>query len=283
MIRDFQTRNGELLLPEGITRLEGGALAGEGDIRRAVLPHSIDFIGEEVFSGCVKLEEVVLPPKVRELHAAVFSGCESLHTVLLPDELTMIGEGAFLNCTALRQIHLPQALREIRELAFWGTALEEISVGETVELIGDSAFYDCRALKRAEVLNPRADMKRDVFGSCPALMEGYIAPGFPREGNREAELLCSMLWCTCPERHTEQTAERAEKCLRERQAEVMEQVLKQNAVAVMTGLVRRRLLSPAHIDDYVAKAVQRGLTEITALLLQAKGTARDETEEEFAL
>ena len=78
MIRDFQTRNGELLLPEGITRLEGGALAGEGDIRRAVLPHSIDFIGEEVFSGCVKLEEVVLPPKVRELHAAVFSGCESL-------------------------------------------------------------------------------------------------------------------------------------------------------------------------------------------------------------
>ena len=29
MIRDFQTRNGELLLPEGVTRLEGGALAGQ--------------------------------------------------------------------------------------------------------------------------------------------------------------------------------------------------------------------------------------------------------------
>lgn len=126
-------------------------------------------------------------------------------------------------------------------------------------------------------------MKRDVFGSCTALMEGYIAPGFPQEGNSEAELLCSMLWCTCPERHTEQTAARAEKCLRERQAEVMEQVLAQNAVAVMTGLVRRRLLSPAQIDDYVAQAAQKELTEITALLLQAKGAARDETEEEFAL
>lgn len=283
MIRDFQTHNGELILPDGITRLEGGALAGEGDIRRAVLPDTIEFIGEEVFSGCMKLEEVVLPPKVTELHASVFAACESLHTVILPDNLSIIGEGAFLGCTALRQIRLPDSLREIRELAFWGTALEEITVGENVTLIGDSAFYGCTHLRRAEVQNPHADMKHDVFAECPVLLEGYIAPGFPDDNNCEAELLYSILWCTCPEKHRSSTAERAKKCLKERENEVMERVLANNAVAVMTGLVQQHILSPLHIGDYVNKATQLGLTEITALLLQAKGAARDEIEEEFAL
>lgn len=283
MIRDFQTHNGELILPDGITRLEGGALAGEGDIRRAVLPDTIEFIGEEVFSGCMKLEEVVLPHKVMELHASVFAACESLHAVILPDNLSIIGEGAFLGCTALRQIRLPDSLREIRELAFWGTALEEITVGENVTLIGDSAFYGCTHLWRAEVQNPHADMKHDVFAECPALLEGYIAPGFPDDNNCEAELLYSILWCTCPEKHRSSTAERAKKCLKERENEVMERVLANNAVAVMTGLVQQHILSPIHIGDYVNKAAQLGLTEITALLLQAKGAARDEIEEEFAL
>lgn len=283
MIRDFQTHNGELLLPDGITRLEGGALAGEGDIRRAVLPDTIAFIGEEVFSGCMKLEEVILPPKVTELHASVFAGCESLHTVILPENLTMIGEGAFLGCTALQQIRLPDNLQEIRELAFWGTALEKITIGENVTLIGDSAFYGCTRLRRAEVRNSHADMKHDVFAGCPTLLEGYIAPGFPQERNCEAELLYSILWCTCPEKHTDKTAERAKKCLCEREEELMERVLANNAVAVMTGLVRQHVLSQLHIGEYVARATQLGLTEITALLLQAKGAARDEIEEEFAL
>ena len=283
MIRDFQTHNGELHLPAGITRLEGGALAGEGDIIRAVLPDTIEFIGEEVFSGCMKLEEVVLPPKVTELHASVFAACESLHTVILPENLTMIGEGAFLSCTALRQIRLPDSLREIRELAFWGTALEEITVGENVTLLGDSAFYGCTHLKRAEVRNPHADIKHDAFAECPALLEGYIARGFADNNNCEAELLYSILWCTCPEKHTEATADRAKKCLREREGEVMEQVLKKNAVPLMTGLVQQNILDPNHVGEYVTKATQLGLTEITALLLQAKGAARDTIEEEFAL
>lgn len=283
MIRDFQTHNGELILPEGITRLEGGALAGEGDIIRAVLPDTIEFIGEEVFSGCMKLEEVILPKKVTELHASVFAACESLHTVVLPPNLSIIGEGAFLGCTALRQIRLPDSLREIRELAFWGTALEEITVGENVTLIGDSAFYGCTHLHRAGVRNPHTEIRHDAFAECPVLLEGYIAPGFPNDNNCEAELLYSILWCTCPEKHTDKTAERAKKCLCEREEELMERVLSLNAVAVMTGLVQQHILSPLHIGDYVNKAAQLGLTEITALLLQAKGAARDEIEEEFAL
>ena len=283
MIRDFQTHNGELILPEGITRLEGGALAGEGDIIRAVLPDTIEFIGEEVFSGCMKLEEVVLPPKVTELHASVFAACESLHAVILPENLTMIGEGAFLGCTALHQIRLPDSLREIRELAFWGSALEEITVGENVTLVGDSAFYGCNHLKRAEVRNPHADIKHDAFAECPALLEGYIARGFADDNNCKAELLYSILWCTCPEKHTVATADRAKKCLREREGEVMEQVLKKNAVPLMTGLVQQNILEPNHVGEYVTKATQLGLTEITALLLQAKGAARDTIEEEFAL
>lgn len=282
LIRDFQTRDGLLLLPEGIERLEGGIYAGEGDILRVVVPESVTFIGEEVFCSCMKLEEVILPPHVRELHASVFASCESLRRVVLPRELERIGEGAFLYCPALEHIELPPSLREICEMAFWGTGLREITLPPGVESVGDSAFWDCPQLRRAEVPGPDTRLERHVFGNCPALREGYIAPGFPQRDDPDSEMIYSLLWCSCPDRHSAAVGARAERFLRAHEEQVMDWVLEQNAIPVMTGLSARRLLTSSRLGGYVSAAAERGETEITALLLQAQGAGR-ETEEEFAL
>ncbi|MBQ0037160.1 MAG: leucine-rich repeat domain-containing protein [Clostridiales bacterium] len=282
MIRDFQTHNGLLILPEGIQRLEGGAYAGEGDIRRVVLPDSVTFIGEEVFSSCVKLEEVVLSSHITELHAAVFSNCESLRRVVLPPQLSFIGEGAFLCCPALEHIELPETMRTICEMAFWGTGLREITVPAGVTRLGDSAFWDCGGLRKANVLGTQTQMERNVFGNCPQLVEGYIAPGYAQCRDPESEMVYSLLWASCPDRHPDWVAQRAETFIRANEQEVMERVLETDNIPAMTGIAQRKLLRPEEIDDYVRRATQSGKTELTALLLQAKGTAR-EIEEEFEL
>lgn len=282
MIRDFQTHNGLLILPEGIQRLEGGAFAGEGDIRRVVLPESVTFIGEEVFSSCMKLEEVILSPGITELHAAVFSNCESLRRVVLPPQLELIGEGAFLCCPMLEQVKLPDTLRTIREMAFWGTGLKEITIPKGVRCVGDSAFWDCRNLRKAYVWGKETQLERNVFSNCPRLVEGYIAPGYSQCHDPDSELIYSLLWASCPDQHPDWVAQRAETFIRANEQQVMEQILETENIPAMTGIAQRRLLETGHIDDYVSRATQSGKTELTALLLQAKGTGR-EIEEEFAL
>ena len=63
----------------------------------------------------------------------------------------------------------------------------------------------------------------------------------------------------------------------------MEHVLKTNNVAAMTGLVSQQLLSPQDMDIYLRQSLELGLTEITALLLDAKGGGLALADDPFAL
>ena len=63
---------------------------------------------------------------------------------------------------------------------------------------------------------------------------------------------------------------------------IMEKIMKTNNTAALAGLVSRSLLDPTHIDEYIRICAQEGNTELTALLLQARGSAV-RAEEEFAL
>ncbi len=273
--------NGLLTVPEGTRTLPDEAFAGREDIVRAVLPASVERFGEEVFSGCVNLREVALPAGLRELGPAAFVNCAALETAELPPGLESVGDGAFLYCAALRKLTLPETLRRIGAMAFWGSGLEEVSVPAAVEEIGESAFWDCAALRRADVLGGGARIGENAFGSCWSLTEGYMAPGYPERADAPAELLFTLLWCSCPERHGAATAARAERFIRANEALVWERVLKYDNTAAMTGLARRRLLRPENIPGYVRAAAEAGRTELTALLLDAGGASGNE--EEFAL
>ena len=153
----------------------------------------------------------------------------------------------------------------------------------SVTHIGDNAFWDCPALRQADVGNPQAHIGINAFGNCPTLISGYMAPGYPEEASAPAELLYTLLWCSCPDRHTAATASRAEQFIRSQQDLIMERILKYNNVPAMTGLSARHLLSPERIDGYLQQALALELTEITALLLAAKGNNRAVEEDFFEL
>lgn len=246
------------------------------------LPSGISIIENEAFAGQTELTEVILPDTVREIGAAAFAGCENLRRIVLPEGLHTIGQGAFLDCTALREIVLPESLHRIESMAFWNSGLERVSVPVGVEYIGETAFWSCENLRRADVLGAETVIEKNAFGSNYALIEGYMAPGYPAENSAPAELLYTLLWCSCPERHNEITACRAEKLIREQEGLIMERILKYNNVAAMTGLVHRQLLKRENIDTYLRQSLAADQRELTALLLEAKGQRQyDETEFEL--
>ena len=102
------------------------------------------------------------------------------------------------------------------------------------------------------------------------------------EESGSAELLYTLLWCSCPERHGEAVSRRAEDFIRSREGLIMERILKMNNIPAMTGLSGTGLLSAPMIDESLKTALKEGLNEISALLLKAK-TAASPWEGDFEL
>lgn len=274
-----ETRDGLLIIPEGVTEIRDGEFAGRGDIVSVSLPDCLRFMDMEAFCECPELKSVRLPAGLGSISPACFAECPKLRDIILPPELESIGEGAFLNCASLRSVTLPDTLRSIDDLSFWGTGLEAVSIPAGVRSIGEQAFWSCEELRRADVNGAETVIGDNAFGSCYKLIEGFIAPGYPPGGDRASELLYTLLWCSCPDRHGAAVSERAERFVRENEALIMERIFKYENIPALSGCVKRGLLSPEKTDGYVRTAADMGLAEMTALLLKARGAGGNTFEE----
>ena len=282
MTNDFQLADGVLTIRDGVRYLKSQQFAQNSDITEVYIPNSVGFMEEEVFAECENLRKVRLPAGLVNIGVATFVSCISLEDIVLPPGLKTIDDGAFLFCQSLKSISLPYGLESILQLAFQNTGLESITIPETVKEIGEEAFFECEALTEVNVLGKETVIGKNAFGSNYSLIRGFIAPGYPEENSPPAEMLYSMLWAGCPERHDEKTSARAEGFIRSNESLVMERIFKYNNIPALNGISERRLLEPSHIDAYVKTALELGMTEITALLLKAKGEERN-NEGEFDL
>ena len=203
----------------------------------------------------------------------------SISSVIIPEGVTDIGEIAFYGCANLREVVFPSSLRYIREEAFGESAITEAILPEGLELIEEKAFFSCESLCKAEVPGRSTVIGSDAFGCCDNLREGYIACGYPEKTRHHEELQYTLLWCSCPERHTAEASKRAERFIHKYEELIMEWIIKHNNVPAMSGIAGRDLLQ-GNIGSYITKSNLAGTNEITALLMSMKGHA-DEGEFEL--
>lgn len=282
MTEAFEIQNGILTVCDGVTELTDALFAGREDIESVYLPDSVRILGMELFAECPSLKSVRLPSCLRDISPALFAECPALCDIDIPETVVSIGEGAFLNCSSLRAVTLPHGLCEICDMAFWGTGLESVSIPESVQSIGESAFWSCEALTKACVLCHDTRIGENAFGSCYRLIEGYIAPGYPEKSDAPSELLYTLLWCSCPERHSPEVSRRAEAFIRANEGLILERIFKARNIPALTGIAKMGILSPSEIEKYVRLSAETGETELTALLLNAQGKKRS-FDEDFEL
>lgn len=279
---DYTLTDGVLSVLPGTRYIRSQEFSEREDIRKAVIPVGVGFMEDECFTGCPNLEEVVLPEGLVNIGPAAFGDCTGLHTVHLPRSLRSIDSGAFLFCRSLKRIALPDSLETIGEMAFQDSGLTEVSIPAAVSRIEDCAFFSCESLRRADVLGKETSIGQDAFGCNDLLTEGFIAPGYPTDSDAAAELLYTLLWCSCPTRHGEAVSGRAQAYVRKNQQIIMERILKMNHIPAMTGLAHLGLLAPEIVASGLMEALKSGRTELSALLLKMQQqVCRDE--EEFAL
>ena len=267
------------------------------DNGRLVIPEGTEYILEESCHGREDLLEIFLPSTMKVIGPVAFAECPSLEVVHLNEGLTEIGDGAFLGDAKLTGIKLPESLRTIGEMAFYGSGLASVTVPASVESIGEMSFWECMSLRRADVLNPSCVIEQDAFGGCPGLVQGYIAPGFPRDDLQPSNLLFSLLWASEYDKHLagevrvsaeerrdytsmhiyadspremQTVSERAMAFIRKNQGLVLETILRTDNTPAMRGITEYDLLSTDVLEQGLREAAASGKTELASLFLTAK-------------
>lgn len=126
-----------------VVGIDYAAFLNHAEIKRLVLPSTLEYIGKESFMGCSGLTELVIPGNVTSIYEGAFRQCDGLKSISLPLGLEEIGTNAFYGCPFLTSVELPFTLRTLGKGAFEScTLLNTVKISKNTT-IGANAFNDC--------------------------------------------------------------------------------------------------------------------------------------------
>ena len=134
---------GDLIIPEKITRLEQSTFAGTTFTGSLIL-NNVQEIGERCFSGCHFSGELIVPEGIIELPLASFSN-NDFSSVRLPSSLRNIGSSAFSsNYSIMTHMEIPEGVVSIGTSSFLACRnIKSLRLPSTLQSIGTSAFQNC--------------------------------------------------------------------------------------------------------------------------------------------
>lgn len=174
-----------------VTEIAANAFKDCSNLKKVILPDTINYIGQYAFTGS-GIEEIVIPDSVKKIDNYAFSDCESLKKVTLsnnltylgeyaftktsieeiviPDTITEIKEGTFKDCTQLSDITFPNNLTTIKSDAFENIGIVDLVIPDTVTEIY-YAFQHCTHLAKVTLGTGLTYCDLKAFRSCYSLIE----------------------------------------------------------------------------------------------------------------
>ena len=194
----IQGVNGDVMIPDGVTRIEDYAFFGRKAFQSVTIPNGVTSIGDFAFRGCERLRIVTIPNSVTSIGREAFSnsGLKSISVavgnknyksvnglllskdsktliqgvngdVTIPDSVTRIGDYAFSNCGALYGVTIPGSVTSIGNHAFSNcSALQRVMIPDNVTTIGDFAFGGCISLQSVTIPNSVMSIGVQAFIAC---------------------------------------------------------------------------------------------------------------------
>lgn len=155
-------------IPGSVKSIGIRAFADCENLREIILSEGIERIESNAFTGCKKLRCVKLPSSLKEISGWAFfdsgitepvfdaSGERLIYCpeeaakerYVVPEGVKEIGVQAFINMPGLKEVVLPEGLEVIKNRAFIKCGMREIWLPASVKLVEDGAFSDCGPLER---------------------------------------------------------------------------------------------------------------------------------------
>lgn len=156
--------------------------AGKVDIQALFPDKKILTIGERAFSGNKIITEIVIPPSVITINSDAFSNCSALKTVIFAgskeeQSLQNIGDYAF-SSTAVQNITLPDTVTTLGKLAFGHSSIRSITIPASCMEIGADSYSNmgtfamCSALEEVIFAERTQEITigEGAFYNCPKLV-----------------------------------------------------------------------------------------------------------------
>ena len=126
-----------------IVGIDYAAFLNHAEIKKLVLPSTLEYIGKESFMGCSGITELVIPDNVTSIYEGAFRQCDGLKSLSLPLGLETIGVNAFSGCPFLTSVELPFTLKTLGKGAFENcTLLNTVKISKNTT-VGANAFKAC--------------------------------------------------------------------------------------------------------------------------------------------
>lgn len=160
----------EIVIPEGVERIEERAFSGNYTLGKITLPESLNFIGREAFQYCKSLESIEVPRNVTEIGISAFHGCDELKSAKIQGEIIEIKHETFKDCWQLKNFDIPTSVISIGQSAFYGCeSLEKINFHENIKEISFDCFYGCKNLKEVVLPENIETVRNKAFSTCSSL------------------------------------------------------------------------------------------------------------------
>ena len=150
---DIQTA----VLPESVNFIGDGAFAANRNLYYVTLPSNLQVLGDNtyisdfgVFQDCESLESIVIPSTIDYFAHSIFDGCTSLSSVTC-GVITNIRSSAFRN-TQLTQIPSIGTVERLGMAAFEGTQIATLTIPQNILEIGDACFSGCSNLTSVSLI-----------------------------------------------------------------------------------------------------------------------------------
>ena len=185
---------GDVVIPEGVTKIVDNAFSYNQEIVSVTLPDSLKQIGWCAFYGCSALKSVHLSEGLEEIGNCAFENCTALESFHLPDHAVSIGYDAFEDTKWIQELRnrketmiaggvlfnakdvsgkyvIPENVHAIYGHAFENnTEVTEVVIPSTVkEFLGEYVFSGCNALKYVKIEEGMLDLPARCFTDCPLL------------------------------------------------------------------------------------------------------------------
>ena len=129
----------KLIIEEGITSI-GNCAFCRGGFNTAIIPKTVEYIGEDAFNQCPNLTHIDIPNSVKTIGRGAFLGCDKLKSVNLSNSIRCLEIDVFATCSNLSSIIIPDSVVKICDGAFLSCNIKNIVIPNSVEYIGRSAF-----------------------------------------------------------------------------------------------------------------------------------------------
>ena len=170
----------ELVIPEGIIGIKEGVFAS-CNLKKIVLPKSLEYIEDFAFCECMDLEEVIISENLSIFGDGIFLGCDNLKSINLQCSNFFISiDGVIYSKDKKRLVLYPNykmdteytvldGTKVISPYAFCESNVIKVNLPDSLECIGKSAFYRSQKLEIVNFNDNLDNIARFAFGGCTKL------------------------------------------------------------------------------------------------------------------